>query len=99
MWDFLVGLKQATVSGFERMESLTQKVESLKHTVELGFERMESVKQTVESGFQHMESRFAALDRRLVRIDDRLSGLEDLTIRQRLEDHEARITGLEHRNV
>ena len=96
MWDFLVGLKQATESGFQRMESLKQATES----------GMESLRQMTESGFQRMDFQLAAMrsdmerfERRLVRIDDRLSGLEDLTIKQRLDDHEARISGLENRSV
>ena len=75
IWDFLVGLKQATESGFQRIES------------QIGVVRSD------------MERRLEGVQRRLVRIDDRLAGLEDLTIRQRLDDHETRITDLEHRGI
>ncbi len=113
IWDFLVGLKQTTEAGFLRMESrfagLEQRMDRLELRMDGLEQRMNRVEQRMdalelrmdrlERGMDALELRMSNVERRLVRVDDRLVGLEDLTIRHRLDDHEARISGLEHRSI
>jgi chromosome segregation ATPase len=110
IWDFLVGLKEATESGFLRMESrfteleksfdfrmdgLEQRMDRL----ELRMDGLEQRMDRLELRMDRIEHHMDGIERRLVRIDDRLASLEDLTIRKRLDDHEGRIASLEHRNI
>jgi hypothetical protein len=64
MWDFLVGLKETTVSGFSRVELLLDRVET----------RLESV----ESHIRVLQTDVSRMEHRIVRMDDRLSRIEDV---------------------
>lgn len=104
IWDFLVGLKQATEAGFGRLEARLDRVELRLDGVESRLDRVESRLAGVESRLDGVESRLdgveTRLDRmehRLIRICDRVGLLENVHVTSRFAEHERRIAALEQR--
>ena len=91
IWDFLVGLKEATQSGFQRVEARFNAVDDRLNALDA---RLTGV----EARSTRIEAYVLRVERRLIRMDDRLADLERLSVRSRLEDHQLRITRLGQRS-
>jgi hypothetical protein len=83
VWDFLVGLKEATQAGFARTEA--------------GFARIDVRLDRMQSDMHSMRSDMHRMERRLVHSDDRMSDFDSLEVGPRLDDCERRISRLEQR--
>ncbi len=82
IWEVLVGLKEATESGFAR--------------VERRFDGVEYRLSGVEHRLDGVERRLDGLDDRFTRLDDRFSDFQKVTNRL-LSDHERRLARMERR--
>jgi len=88
-------------------ENVFKAVLTIKEATEMGFARVEREMSTLrtelrlelDTGLSGLEHRLGAkidnLERRLVRVDDRLSAIEKQNYAATLADHEVRITRLE----
>jgi len=77
-------------------ENVFKALLTIKEATEMGFARVAA---DLDAGLSGLEGRLGAkidkLERRVVRIDDRLSAIEDQQIAAKLQDHEVRIQRLE----
>ena len=86
-------------------ENVFKALLTIKEATEMGFARVATdiaalaLRSELEQGLTGLERRLGAkidnIERRVVRIDDRLSAIEDQHIAAKLQDHEVRIGRLE----
>ena len=93
MWRFIVEFAEATQTSFARLE---KKIDDMALGIATRLDRIENRLDRVEQRLDRVEERLYRVELRLDRVEAHLTRIEGWNILMRFDDHERRLTRLEH---